>query len=285
MFKHPKKLSTELDDSPVLLLRWHRKLKLNYANRKRIISSTTIYSIANCKGFTLVETMIVMLISAIVLGAIFLAYRGQLRSSNAQEQIVETQQNIRAGLSVMGREIRMAGFDPGKSAGAGFTTATANSMAFTLVADNDGTDNDNDGTTDEPDELQTVWYDLYDAFGDGDLDLGRRDGPSGGIPPTPPPRRAVSEDIDAIEFFYTMDDGTQTTAPVELSDIRSVQISILSRTSNPDMEYINNLTYIPASGNAGWDLNGVTAGTGNPPNDNFRRRLLITTIVCRNMGL
>jgi len=253
----------------------------------------------NNKGFTLVEMMVVVAISMIVLGGIVLMYVKSRGAITAQEQVVEMQQSIRAALDIMENEVRMAGYDPRGTVGAGFippaalpaTNTYANSLNFTMVADTDGIDNNGVGGTDEVDEFETVEYYVYDSVpaGDGSTALGRR---------TPVSVQAVAENIHAVEFNYTLDDGTQTTAPTaaQLPNIRAVEISILARAGRADSDYTYNernaanvlLSYIPGSGNLNWDINGATAGTGNPPvgaQSHFRRRLLITTVQCRNMGL
>jgi type IV pilus assembly protein PilW len=243
---------------------------------KLIYPHSTATKILNCKGFTLVEIMVALAVSGIVMAAIYSAYISQQRSSIAQEQVVEMQQNIRAGLEIMEHEVRMAGYDPQGIAGTGFVNFTApntgftNSLNFSMVTDADGIDNDNDGTTDEAGEFETVQYYVYDSIptGDGHTALGRR---------TPiPPVQAVAENIDSIEFYYTLANGTQTTAPTvaQLGDIRAIQISILARAGRDDRDFTNTMTYTTASG-VNW----------GPFNDNFRRRLLITTVQCRNMGL
>ncbi len=234
---------------------------------KLIHSHSSVLKIFNDRGFTLVELMITLAISGIVLGVLGTAYVSQQRSATAQEQVAEMQQNIRAGLDIMEREIRMAGYDPRHTAGTGFLNSApyftnANNLSFTMVADTDGIDNNNNGTTDEPNETETINYYLYDAYGDGDLDLGRR---------TPVSTQAVAENIEAIEFRY-LNSANNVTAV--LADIRSVQISILARASMPDSSFTDTATYTSAS--------GVIWG---PYNDNLRRRLLISTIQCRNMGL
>ncbi len=248
-------------------------------------SHSSTLKIINNRGFTLVELMIAVAIAAIVLGALGTAYVSQRRSATAQEQVTEMQQNIRAGLDIMMRDIRMAGFNGGKNAGATITTANATHLVFTmLVADApDGIDNDNDGLIDEGDEVETFGYDLFDTVPQNDDYTALRRQHKALF-------AAVAENIDAIEFYYTLADGTQTTTPTaaQLPDIRAVQVSILARAGKPDQDYLNNNIYTPASGNAAWDINNAfagSAGTGNPPNDNFRRLLLITTIQCRNMGL
>lgn len=248
-------------------------------NMKHLPSQPTDLGTLNNRGLTLVELMVALAIAAIVLTSVSTAFVSQQRTATSQDQVAEMQQNIRAGLNIMERDIRMAGYDPRHSVGAGILTANATQLRISLVADTDLDDNDNDGTTDEVNELAIIEYRLYDApVIDGDLDLGRQ--------PLPAAIQPAVENIDAVEFYYTLADGTQTLAPTpaQLGDIRAVQVSILARSGRPDPDFTNTATYTPASGNA-WDINGAADGSGNPVNDNFRRRLLITTIQCRNMGL
>ena len=226
-------------------------------------------------GFTLIELLITLAISGILMTSVYAAFQVQQDSYLAQEQVAEMQQNVRAGLDLMVSELRMAGYDPDSLGVAGITVANASDITFTLVADDDGDDNNNDGIVDEAGELKTIQYNLYDAYGNGNLDLGRL---VGAVATT---RRAVSENIDALEFNYLDSAGAVTAV---LTDIRNIQISILARVGNPDRKFNNNQTYTPASGFV-WDLNGASAGNGNPPNDNFRRRFQIMTVKCRNMGL
>ncbi|MCD6266685.1 MAG: prepilin-type N-terminal cleavage/methylation domain-containing protein, partial [Deltaproteobacteria bacterium] len=66
----------------------------------------------NENGFTLVELLVAMAISVIVMASIGYVYYTQQKSYVAQEQISAMQQNLRAAMYYMEREIRMAGFDP-----------------------------------------------------------------------------------------------------------------------------------------------------------------------------
>jgi len=221
----------------------------------------------NClKGFTLIELLIAVAISGLVAGSIYTVFRSQHDSYVAQEQIVEIQQNIRAAMYMMAREIRMAGYDPDSIANARIISASNNLISFSFVADDDGTDNDNDGSTDEAGELETITYDVYDAYGDGDNDIGRQVGTA--------TKRAIAENIEQLELFYTLSNGTTTLAPTNMSNIRTVQITILARAGKPDRKFTNTSTYTTPGGQ-----------TWGPFNDNFRRRLMTTNVKCRNMGL
>lgn len=229
------------------------------------------------EGFTLLELMIALALSSFLVITLGTVYTNQQRHGTTQKLTAEVQQNIRSAMYIMGREIRMAGFDFRKTANTGFTTATATAVTFTRVAEEDDkVDNDGDGTVDETDEVETIAYYLHD-FGDGDTDMARHDvnvlpAQSG---------QPIAENIDAVEFFYTMDDSTQTLTPANLADIRAVTISLLARTWRADPEYVDNRVYTPAGGTA-WDLGN---GAGVAAGDNYHRRLLTTTIQCRNLGL
>lgn len=227
------------------------------------------------QGFTLVELMITLAMTGIIVTAVYSMYRIQNKSYQTQEQVTIMQQNIRSAIYSMVSEIRMAGYDPTFDTNAGMTTATVGRVSFT--GDLDGS-----GALGGVNEAITYGLDpAGDTDGDGIVDvgaattLGRDTG--GGF-------QAVAEGIQAIEFLYTLSDDSTTTSvgASQLSSIKSVTISILATAAVADRKYTNGNVYIPASGTA-WDLNGGTAGTGQPTKDNFRRRLLTTTVKCRNL--
>lgn len=250
-------------------------------------------------GFTIAEILIGMLIGTIVMGAIYSTYVIQSKSSVVQDQVSEMQQNLRAALYMMGKEIRMAGFNPVDAAdpNLGITTPSTNSITF--AADFDG-----NGTLDGD---ETITY----SIPAGTTDLCRNDG-GGDV--------VLAENIEDLGFAYafddndndsvletttvnqniiwaidnngdnqldvnldTNDDGDITIAdvvggavfagsPVALADIRAVKIWVLARTGRQDDNFSNRNTY-------------VVANQRITPNDSFRRRLLTTTVRCMNMGL
>jgi type IV pilus assembly protein PilW len=229
----------------------------------------------NKKAFTLIELLVALAISGVVMTGIYSAYYSQQKSYIAQEQVAAMQQNMRAAMYIMQREIRMAGCDPTGSAGAGIQTANTNSIAFTsdfTGGESDGKDNDNNGSVDEANEKrfsdgfcddpnENVTYSLYTT--DGIQKLGRDTG--GGNQP-------VAENIDALDFVY-LDANGATTAT--LANIRSVQITMVARTGRGDPGYTNNTSY--------QNQQGTTVYIAL--NDNFRRKLLTAEVKCRNLGL
>ncbi len=62
------------------------------------------------KGITLIELLVALVISAILVGAIYRTFIGQQKTYTVQEQVVDLQQNVRAATNRMMAEIRMAGF-------------------------------------------------------------------------------------------------------------------------------------------------------------------------------
>lgn len=271
----------------------------------------------NAGGHTLVELMIAMAIAAILVTAIFQVYQLRQRSHSKQQLAVEMQQNIRAAISLIKREVRMAGYDPAandgedsdgdlaidndtESAGTGIQTAGRHMIQITF---------DLDGSIDvEPSERVTYGFaKKYDADANGIADaggapLGRRTGAG--------PLTGVAENIQAVGFAYAFDndhdgnldtdDGTpdgniiwaydsnpgngnnQLTTnlatglllagPVPLSDIRAVRIWILARTRDPVRGHFDSRTY--------------TVGDRMIESaDRYQRRLVRTTVYCRNMSL
>lgn len=215
----------------------------------------------NEQGFTLMELLVVTVVAGVVMAAIYTTYYSQQKSYVAQEQVAGMQQNLRAAMLFMEREIRMAGCDPTGNANAGIITADANSVHFTLDIRGTSEGSDPDGDTDDTNE--DIAYSLDDNDGDGDNDLERND-------------NLIAENIDALDFVYLDEDGTPIATPVaHLSTIRSVQITIVARTGRGDPGYGNNTTY----------RNQQDSAILAAQNDNVRRRRLTTNIRCRNLGL
>jgi type IV pilus assembly protein PilW len=216
------------------------------------------------KGFTLVELLIAITIGMFIMAGVLTALTSQNQSYVTQDEVVEMQQNARVAIDLLTRDIRTAGYDPNKL-DAGITIAGLNNLSFTredvdtLAAD-----------------LETIMYSLFDAYAtavppanDGIADdLARRVTNAGG---NSAGRQVVCENISQLEFRYLDGDGNIT---ADLDEIRTIEVSLLAVVSKPDTTFTNTTTYISAAGTV-W----------GPYNDNFRRRLIITTISCRNLGL
>ena len=62
------------------------------------------------KGVTLIELLIALVISAIIVAALYRAFVSQQKSYTVQERVADMQQNVRVAINRMMREIRMTGF-------------------------------------------------------------------------------------------------------------------------------------------------------------------------------
>jgi type IV pilus assembly protein PilW len=214
------------------------------------------------KGFTLIELLVAMFVAAIVMTGVYSAYYSQQKSFVVQDELAEMQQNLRAAMFFMAREIRMAGCNPTGGADAGIETPLlANTIHFTMDLRGKDPDDPSDGDTSDPNE--DITYALADLDGNGVLEIVRDTGAG---------QQVVAENIDALDFRYLDENGAITGSAMS---VRSVQITIVARTGRGDLGYQDTTSYTNLQGTQ------ILAA----PNDNFRRKTLATNIKCRNMGL
>ena len=284
----------------------------------------TAKSINNNRGFTLVELMVAMLLSGMVIAAIYITFKAQRESYYVQDEVAAMQQNLRAAMTMMVPEIRMAGYDPtGNATCAAIVQADGPlfhfrldengdrdcgetdddiTYGFTSTADDDGGSRDGIADAGADDlgrrDVGGDFLDLaefihaigfayaYDADDDGDLDVSANGHviwavDLGGGGDWDRLDRDDDGDIDADDD--TNNDGVisgadintnaaDTGTTIVLADIRAVRIWILARSENQDLDFSNTATYVVGE-------NVIT------PNDNYRRRLMETAVLCRNMGL
>jgi len=267
-------------------------------------------------GYTLVELLIAMSITAILMTAIYQIFQTRQNSHVKQQLVVEMQENIRAAVSLIKREIRMTGYDPAandgedsdgdsaidndeESAGTGIEKAGRGMIRFTF-------DYDDDMTTGTDERITYGFADDYDADGDGIADsgavpLGRATGGGQLIP--------IAENIQAIGFAYAFDhnhdgildtdDGTADGNVVWAFDADPSDGND-ALTTNLD----NNLLAAPVPLS---DIRAIrvwilartrepirghfenrtyaVGGRNISCSDKYPRRLLTATVYCRNMGL
>ncbi|MDY6839217.1 MAG: prepilin-type N-terminal cleavage/methylation domain-containing protein [Thermodesulfobacteriota bacterium] len=246
-------------------------------------------------GFTLIEILVAMAISSIVASAIFMAYKAQQVSYVNQEQVAVMQQNLRAAMYFMEREIRMAGYDETGLAGAGIQTAAPNSIRFAtdtaggendgidndedgiVDEDTDGIDNDGDGFTDEADEgnefrfgdgvlddiNEDITYSLFDIDGDNDNDLRRQDATIAPADPAFPEEEFVAENVQAIGFAYAFDANGD--GDLDTYNAGGNEVVIWAIDSDGDNDLDTNLdtdgdSDIDAQDGPGEGTNGIIAG-------------------------
>jgi type II secretory pathway pseudopilin PulG len=260
--------------------------------------------IKNNTGFTLVEVLVALVIDFFVLAGIYTAFYSQQKSHVKEQQVVDTQQNVRGAATFMASEIRLSGMDPKGAAVAGILAAGPNSIRFTLDRNDDG---------DVDDEYEDIAYGFSDAV-DADLN-GIADAGAAPIKRFSDTNDDIADDIHAIAFAYAFDDdrdgeldytdappfngrldpgeeiwaydstdlaavgldtnnatGAALAAPVSIDRIRAVRIWILARTRSQLRGKAESKDFV-----VGDKIITVT--------DNYQYRLLTAKVKCRNMGL
>jgi type IV pilus assembly protein PilW len=257
--------------------------------------------VSSDKGVTLIELMVAMGVAGIVLMAIYSAYHTQTLMNRKQTVVLNMQQNLRGGLYLMEREIRMAGYDRNATGNFGITDIRFRDInnvpnqngnsAITFTSDLDG-----DGVLDGNETISFSIYDYPVTSPDGVTDLAMDNGGN---------RQLAAESIQALFMAYAYDndgDGLLDTSDgvnviwaidsnndnildqdvntgaslggsgVAVGNIRAVRVWFLARTKTPMLKDTDNTTY--------------TVGNKTiTPNDNYKRELLVTTIKCRNLGM
>jgi type IV pilus assembly protein PilW len=228
-------------------------------------TGSTLRKVSN-QGFTLVELLVAMAVFLLALTAIYSTFQVQYKSYLLQQQVAAMQQNLRAAMFYMQREIRMAGCDPTGNANAGIAAANSTSINFTEDTRGDADGSDPDGAIDDPNE--SIAYSLTGG------NLVRNTG--GG-------NQVVAQNIDALDLVYlddasppaVLNPGGTDVSVGNLSRIRSVEITIVAKTDRSVRPSKNNTVY----------YNQQNTQILGAQNDNFMRRRLTTSVKCRNMGL
>jgi prepilin-type N-terminal cleavage/methylation domain-containing protein len=91
----------------------------------------------NGKGFSLVEILVVLVVMGLVVAAVYATFLSTQRQAYTQEAVVEVQQNLRAALDYMVKDIRMAEFMTPSD-----ETALVSAPAQMLIDDNGDSDYD-----------------------------------------------------------------------------------------------------------------------------------------------
>jgi type IV pilus assembly protein PilW len=226
-------------------------------------------------GFSLTELLVAMAIAGIVMAAMYSTYASQQKSYLIQEEVGAMQQNLRAGMYYMGREIRMAGCDPTRSGIPGIITAERHTCHFTMDITDDLGSGYGDGDTGDAGEDISYSLSGTDLLRNGNV---------------------IAKDIQALDFVYldasgtVLDGGPYGPGTDQISSIRSIQITLIARTSTEDRGYRNTIGYENQQNDLVFrvdtdlidnDGDGVTDEPGEA--DGFRRKRLTTTIKCRNL--
>ncbi len=184
----------------------------------------------NRDGFTLMELVVALGIGMAILGAVAGTFMTQTKFYNAQEQINEMQQNARAAMDLMSREIKLAGFKPrGTESFSGVTYSTTELRIKAnlngALADASGGNATIDDSTDE--------HVVY-TFDSVNRQIKRAYGVVGATP------EVIANNIESFTFGYLDSTGAATTTQ---ANIRQISLSITARTAKPDPNWSTNNGY------------------------------------------
>ena len=255
------------------------------------------------RGVTLLEVLIATTVFVVLVSGIWSSFTVQKKLFNSQQQVAMIQQNLRATLCVMEKQLRMAGYNPSRKSNIGIQNISGNNLIFSY--DNSGggrttVEYDNTGDTLEitldgatPMTLaENVYFQgttsgfalayAYDADGDGRLDT--VDGNPGSSIAWAVDSDGDNDldlnldtngdgDIDASDDTNGDDniEGVALASDVGMEDIRAVKVWLLVEAEKEDPNYSNSDTF-------------VFGRTVLRTSDHVRRRLLTSMIKCRNLG-
>ena len=220
-------------------------------------------SIKQQYGYSLVELLVALVISLIVMGGIYLTSVSQERNLHIEDRIAELQANLRAGMYILERDLRLAGYDPlcisPPCYNVGFINASPTSLTFKMR---------------KPDTnvVQKISYKLSGQK------LGRAVDGSGYQP--------LILNVAALDFVYLDKSGARLdidqNTHVRLSEVSSekldkikiVEITVVAHSAIEDPNYTSSTKPFK-------NLQNATIFTP-PANDHYRRRSIRSRILCRN---
>ena len=170
----------------------------------------------NKKGFTAIELLVSLAIMSIALTSIYSMYMSFIRTCTKEGVKIRVQQNVRSGLDMMIRDIRLAGLDPDGTGDFGIVAVTSQRIQFTADRDMDGELDDADATDgiDAPD-MEHMAYE-YDGSGELKMVLYKANG-------NLETDEIMAENVTDLAFTY-FDSNDDTTW--NLDEIRTVDIQM-----------------------------------------------------------
>ena len=171
-------------------------------------------------GLTLIELMIVLVLSLVLMAAVYLTFQVQKKTGDVQQEVSALQQDVRAVLDIMAKDVRQAGCDPLMTGTPGLVAAQcqAGRISFTM-------DLNDDGDTADADEQVTYVYGGTSLTRNG-VELSNRVTTFG----------LTYFDANSAQIDPTTG-GNPFLETTEAEDVRSVDITITmqSRKRDPDL--------------------------------------------------
>jgi type IV pilus assembly protein PilW len=184
------------------------------------------------KGMTLIELLVGLILCGIVIAGIYRLFVVQSKAYTVQDQVVEVQQSIRSAMEVILRDLRMAGYD---SDSINSKISIANHI---LPGDHTVTINYEYDDT----HRHEMTYALVNGNLTRQLTIFPDLGPSSSTTET------ILENVDALDFFYGVDDGddgdamnrwANNVADIQLNEkVVAVRVVLTAKPdqTNPDVK-------------------------------------------------
>jgi type II secretion system protein J len=184
--------------------------------------TTTAHIIKEKKGFSLIELLFALGILSVVSVGIYSVFELSSQSYTTQGVTADVQQNVRAAMEIMLRDIRAAGLDPTASGNFGIEQAETSKLRFTsdsidaeLVDFNGVLDDTNSERVTyvlQGTQLNQILHETTDYQNSAPL----------------------ISDVQNLQFTYFDMDGNDLGSPVpplQLADIRMINVSITVKES------------------------------------------------------
>jgi type IV pilus assembly protein PilW len=167
-----------------------------------------------------------VVVGLVVLGGMYNVFISQNKTFGNQEEIVAMQQSVRAGMDMIEREVRLAGYDPLRvnsdaNTANNFSGVTVSGTQLQIQADLSG-----NGVIDTTSQENIVY-----AYDSTSKQITRNAG-NGAQP--------FVENVQAFTFEYLDGNGSVTATS---ANIRRIRITITGRTTKPDPAYAANGGY------------------------------------------
>lgn len=172
-------------------------------------------------GFTLVELMVAVAISSIVLISLVQLFQSTNKMYTVQDKIATMQQDIRAALNMISRDIRMAGLNRAEASCSGFNSTSNSTLLYVK------SDFDLDGYCNQTRFNESRCY-QYNKNGEKSLWSGSSTGDLQRLV-----GNADKEDlvVDSVNIEYKNDDGNPVDPATNSESVRLVEIEVCGKIS------------------------------------------------------